>query len=401
MIDRARLAGRIDALAAIGGRGRGVTRLGLSVEEQAARELVGGWLARRGAAVSRDGAANLRARFGTSGAAVVLGSHLDSVPDGGRFDGALGVLCAVEAVEALLDAGRTFKRAVEVVAWSDEEGARFGVGLFGSAAAYGHLPEGIADRRDARGTSVAEALRALGELGDPVSARRPAADAAYLELHIEQGSRLERARAAVGVVSGIVGIFHARVAVEGKADHAGTTPMDGRRDALAGAAAMVLAVEAAARAMPGVVATVGELVAVPGAKNVVPGEVVFSLDVRAPRQGELDEALRAIRFALRSIGDQRGLRSRIDVLASVPPVDLDVRMRDLLLRAAAAEGLAAPLVPSGAGHDAASAQRAGVPTGLLFVRSSGGSHTPSESAALDDAAAGAAVLARALAELAC
>src|SRR5687767_15671928 len=152
-VDRARLDRRTAELSAIGGLGTSVTRLGLSREEQAARDLVGSWLAARGATIRRDAAANLVARFGGDGPAVMVGSHLDSVPEGGRFDGALGVLCAVEAIDALLDDGVRFRRPVEVVGWCDEEGARFGIGLFGSCAAFGRLPANAAARADRAGIS--------------------------------------------------------------------------------------------------------------------------------------------------------------------------------------------------------------------------------------------------------
>lgn len=400
-VDRARLERRIAALSAVGGRGTAVTRLGLSPEEQAARDLVGGWLGARGASVRRDPAANLIARFGGAGPAIVIGSHLDSVPEGGRFDGALGVLCAVEAIESLLDAGVTLRRPVEVVGWCDEEGARFGIGLFGSCAAFGRLPEGAASRADRAGISIADALRALGESGDPTQARRPADSvAAYLELHIEQGPRLERAGLPLAVVSAIVGIFHGRVTVKGRQDHAGATVMGERRDALAAAAEMVVALERIAKAVPDAVGTVGELLVRPGAKNVIPGEVTFSLDIRAPREADVERILRELRVELRRLGDARGVTSSVDVLARVPVAPLDPTLRDLFLRTSAAVGVEAPLLVSGAGHDAQNPQLAGVPTGMLFVRSTGGSHTPLEDCAPADAALGADALARAIRELA-
>ncbi|HEY8647830.1 MAG TPA: Zn-dependent hydrolase [Candidatus Limnocylindria bacterium] len=401
-VDRARLERHIAELSAIGGAGTSVTRLGLSPDEQRARDLVGSWLQARGATVRRDGAANLYCRFGDAGpAAIVVGSHLDSVPEGGRFDGALGVLCAVEAVEALLDEGLRFTRPVEIVGWCDEEGARFGIGLFGSCAAFGRLPDRAATRADASGVTIAEALRAIGESGDPTTAVRPKGDvAAYLELHIEQGPRLAAAGLALGVVSDIVGILHARVTVRGRQDHAGATIMTARADALAAAAEMLLAVEAAAAGLPDTVGTVGEISVRPGAKNVVPGECVFSLDLRA-RDEETVEALgRAVRLAIRRIGDGRGVTSTIDVLSRVPAVPLDPALRDLFLRSAKAVGVQAPELFSGAGHDAENAQLAGVPTGMLFVRSTGGSHNPNELATLDDAVLGATALAHALRELA-
>ena len=401
-VDRARLEHRIGALAAIGGNGTSVSRLGLSVEEQQARELVGGWLSARGARVWRDGAANVFGRFGADGTpAILVGSHIDSVPEGGRFDGALGVLCAVEAVDALLDDGVRFRRPVEVVGWCDEEGARFGIGLFGSGAAFGRLPGGAARRADRSGVSIADALRAIGESGDPTTAARSKDDfAAYLELHIEQGPRLADRGIPLGVVSDIVGILHARVLVHGRQDHAGATIMTTREDALAAAAEMVLAVEKAARALPDAVGTVGEISVRPGAKNVVPGECAFSLDLRARNEQTVEQLARDVRAAIRRIGDARGVKSSIDVLSHVPAVPMDATLRDLFHRSATQLGIDAPELFSGAGHDAENAALAGVPTAMLFVRSTGGSHNPNEHATLDDAALGARALALALKVLA-
>ncbi|HVR88103.1 MAG TPA: Zn-dependent hydrolase [Candidatus Limnocylindria bacterium] len=399
-VDRARLERHIVELSAIGGSGTSVTRLGLTADEQRARDTVGGWLRARGAITRRDPAANLYGRFGGDGPCVLVGSHLDSVPEGGRFDGALGVLCAVEAIEALLDDGLRFARPVEVVGWCDEEGARFGIGLFGSCAAFGRLPDRAAERADRAGITIADALRALGEAGEPGAAKRTATDiATYLELHIEQGPRLAEAGVALAVVSDIVGILHARVTVQGRQDHAGATVMTARADALAAAAEMVLAVEAGACALPDAVGTVGEIAVRPGAKNVVPGECTFSLDLRARSEDTVEALGRDVRAAIRHIADARGVRSSIDVLSRVPAVPLDPALRELFLRSAAAVGIAAPLLFSGAGHDAENSQLAGVPTGMLFVRSTGGSHNPNELATLDDAVLGARALAHALAEL--
>jgi hydantoinase/carbamoylase family amidase len=399
VIDRARLERRIGELARIGGSGTSVSRLGLSPEEQRARDLVGAWLAARGARVRRDPAANLFARIGGDGPSVLVGSHLDSVPEGGRFDGALGVLCAVEAAESLLDAKTELRRPIEVVAWADEEGARFGVGLFGSTAAFGRLAPNVAERRDRNGTSVAEALRGLGERGDPALARRGPKDfTAYCELHIEQGPRLEQAGIALGVVDAIVGIYHARVTLRGRADHAGATVMTARADALAGAAEIVLEVERIARSRPDAVGTVGEIAVRPGAKNVVPGECVFSLDLRTAHG--LDSLVHDVLAAVERVTHGRGITPSIDELARVPATKLDERIRDVLKRAAKSVGVNAPDLTSGAGHDAQNPALAGVPTGMLFVRSTGGSHTPRESASIDDAALGAQALAIALRELA-
>ncbi|HVD31765.1 MAG TPA: Zn-dependent hydrolase [Methylomirabilota bacterium] len=399
MIDPGRLERRTSELARIAGSGTAVSRLGLSADEQQARDLVAGWLSAKGAQVRRDPAANLFARFGGEGEAILVGSHLDSVPEGGRFDGALGVLCAVEAVESLIDAKAKLRRPVEVVAWADEEGARFGVGLFGSTAAFGRLARGVGDRKDRNGISIADALRALGERGDPAAARRdPKSFAAYLELHIEQGPRLETAGVPLAIVSDIVGIYHARVTIRGRADHAGATVMTARGDALAAAAEVVLAVEQIAGERPDSVGTVGEIAVRPGAKNVVPGECVFSLDLRAARdhEGLVQEVL----ATLMSIASVRGVEASVDDLARVPVTPLDPKIREVLQRATRSVGVEAPLLVSGAGHDAQMPALSGVPTGMIFVRSTGGSHTPREFAAIDDAALGAQALANAIKELA-
>src|SRR2546428_3788777 len=247
MTDDARLEARINELAAIGGAGTSVTRLGLSAEEQRAQEVVASWCRAQAATVRHDAAGNLFVRFTGDRAndpVVLVGSHLDSVPEGGRFDGALGVCCAVEAVVSLKESGARFARPVEVVGWADEEGARFGIGLFGSAAAFAKLPPGAAERRDRNGVSIAEALKALGvpDAGALAKAQRdPKTIRAYLELHIEQGPRLEKAGLPLAVVSDIVGIYHGRVTVKGRQDHAGATVMTARKDALVAASELVVA----------------------------------------------------------------------------------------------------------------------------------------------------------------
>ncbi len=404
MTESARLQRRIDALAAIGGSGTAVTRLGLSEEEQRARALVASWCAPHASSSRRDPAGNLYVRFPAAdprAPVLLVGSHIDSVPEGGRFDGALGVCCAVEAVVSLLEAGTRFARPVEVVAWADEEGARFGIGLFGSAAAFGRLPANASERRDRNGVSIADALRAMGESAGLDGARRdPGEIRAYLELHIEQGPRLERAGIALGVVSDIVGIYHGLVTVRGRQDHAGATVMGARKDALTAASELVLALERIAGAVPDAVGTVGEIAVRPGAKNVVPGQCVFSLDVRAPKQGSIDRVLREFADAMSDVTRRRGVDASLDPLQSVAVTPLDPAIRDLLLRATKSVGVDAPLLVSGAGHDAQNPALSGVPTGMLFVRSTGGSHTPREYAATADAALGAQALERAIAELA-
>lgn len=405
MTDAARLQARIDDLAKIGGSGTSVSRLGLTALEQQAHALVASWCAPQGATARRDAAGNLYVRFAgeqPDAAVVLVGSHADSVPEGGRFDGALGVCCAAEAVISLEESGVRFARPVELVAWADEEGARFGAGLFGSAAAFGKLPAGAALLTDRSGTSIGDALRALGEAGDPTKALRdPKGIRAYLELHIEQGPRLERAGLALGVVSDIVGIYHGRVTVRGRQDHAGATVMGARRDALVAASDLVIALERVATAVPDAVGTVGEITVRPGAKNVIPGECVFSLDIRAPRQDAITQVLEEFGEEMSRVTRARGMsRITLEPLQTVPVTPLDPAIRGTLVNAVRGVGVEPALLVSGAGHDAQNPSLSGVPTGMIFVRSSGGSHTPTEFAATADAALGAEALARALRELA-
>ncbi len=395
-----RIAERAAALARIGAVGEGVTRLGLTPEERRAHALVARWLAELGGRVRRDEAGNVFARVGGGGSPVLIGSHLDSVPEGGRYDGALGVVVAVEALEALRAAKVVLRRPVEVVGWADEEGVRFGLGLYGSSAAFGRLPAQAAERTDARGVSIREALRALGLRGDPARARiRKGSLRAYIEPHIEQGPRLARQGRALAVVTTIVGIAHGRVTVRGRQDHAGTTPMSERRDALAAAADLIAAIARAAAARRDAVATVGEIAVRPGAKNVVPGECAFSLDVRAPRERDVAAVLRAVRVAAAALDRERGVRTSLGRMDRVPVTALDRSLRGLLRRACAAAGVDAPELVSGAGHDAMNAQLDGVPAGMIFIRSRGGSHSPREAADPRDAARAAAALAEALREL--
>ena len=412
MTDAARLERRINELAQIARTddppreiyGTAVSRLGLTADEQRARDLVAQWCAGHGATVRRDAAANLFVRFPGADAnapVVLVGSHLDSVPMGGRFDGALGVCCAVEAVVSLVESGARFARPVEIVGWADEEGARFGIGLFGSAAAFGKLPGNARERTDKTGVSIGDALRALGEEGDPAKARLdPKRIRAYLELHIEQGPRLERAGVPLGVVSDIVGIFHGRVTIQGIQGHAGATVMGERVDALVAASHVIIALERIAKATPDTVATVGEIAVRPGAKNVIPGECTFSLDIRAPKQASIDFVLDELRKELSAAVRSRARATRLDVLQTVAVTPLDPAMRDLLHKCALTVGITAPAMVSGAGHDAQNPALSGVPTGMLFVRSTGGSHTPTEFAAVEDAVLGARALEAAVAELA-
>jgi hydantoinase/carbamoylase family amidase len=399
-VSAARIAERVEALAAIGADAAGgMTRLGLTAEEQRARDLVGSWLTRIGYACGQDDAANLHCRLGDE-PRVLVGSHLDTVPRGGRYDGALGVVAAAEVAEALHEAGIALP--LHVVAWTGEEGVRFGTGLFGSAAACSLLEAGEWERTDAAGRTVRQAAAEL--LGRPIRPDsvplRLDSVRACLELHIEQSSALERRGCQLGVVSAIVGLYHGKVTVAGRADHAGTTPMAERQDALAAAAECILAVEEVSAVAAGqAIATVGELEVLPGAKNVVPGSCAFSLDVRSVSEERRRDALAAVLAGVERVCQRRGVGWRAETVGESPAVRMDERVADALAAACERLGVPAPRMPSMAGHDAQNLASAGVPTGMLFVRSTGGSHNPREHASADDAAQGARALLLACAAL--
>jgi allantoate deiminase len=360
-----------------------------------ANALVGGWMGEDGLAVRLDAAGNLVGRRGgaPAGAPVLLlGSHLDTVRDAGAYDGPLGVLVALEALAAL--GGRPLGFDVDLYAFADEEGLRYGTAYLGSAAVAGTLAPETLELRDAGGVRLADALHAHG--GDPhdlaAASRRGDRLLGYVEVHIEQGPALEARGAALGVVSAIAGATRAQVTYTGRAGHAGTVPMALRRDALAAGAEWLLAAEAAGRASPGLVATVGRLDAEPGAVNVVAGEARALLDVRHPDDAVRRRAVADLRAAAGAIAAARGVEVAWRTLLDAPAVTMDPRLTGLL-RAAAGPG--APVLPSGAGHDAV-ALAALAPVAMLFVRCAGGiSHHPDESVTQEDA--GEAV--RALTEL--
>ncbi|HZD38901.1 MAG TPA: hydantoinase/carbamoylase family amidase, partial [Actinomycetes bacterium] len=284
---------------------------------------------------------------------------------------------------------------LHLVAWTGEEGVRFGTGLFGSAAACGLLPEGAWERRDAGGRTVLDAAADL--LGRPIRPESTALETervrAYLELHIEQASTLERRGCPLGVVTAIVGLYHGRVHVHGRADHAGATAMGERKDALAASAECVLAVEAVSAAAAGAaIATVGEIEVLPGAQNVVPGWATFSLDVRSVSPERRADVLAAILDRVQRICTRRGLTWEVEGLGDAAPVPMTDEVAGALASACARIGVTAPRLPSMAGHDAQNLAAIGVPTGMLFVRSTNGSHNPDEHADAADAALGARAL---------
>jgi allantoate deiminase len=389
----------------------GLYRGYLTPAHRATVDQVGRWMVEAGMTVALDHAANLVGRYPGTDAdapALVIGSHLDSVRDGGCYDGPLGVMLAIECVAALNAQGRRLPFPIEVYGFGDEEGSRFPAAMLTSRAVAGTLEADLLAIGDADGVPLASALRlfhadyaslcagltfdvddrsALGIAAFDL-ARRPAGTTlAYFEAHIEQGPVLEAEGLAVGTVTGIAAQLRYRVEVIGTAGHAGTCAMPLRRDALAGAAEMVLAVEAiACAAASDLVATVGTIEALPGAANVIAGHVRFTLDVRAGDAVRRDTAAEVMLERIHAIADVRGLDFAIERIHDLPASPCDPALMDLLDAATVAAGQPVRRLVSGAGHDAM-VMAALCPTAMLFVRCKGGiSHNPAEHVDPADAA---------------
>ena len=391
-IDRAFLERRLDELYAIGAQPDGGTYRGLYDDAWAkAVERVERWFTEAGLTTRRDAVGNLWGRAdGTDrGKSVVTGSHIDTVRRGGRLDGALGIVAGLGAVESLLAERGRPRRTLEVVAICEEEGSRFSANFWGSRAIVGTI-----DRVE---PDLAAAMRERGL--DPAripSARRDDIDT-FVELHIEQGSVLETSGKPLAVVSAIVGTAHLEIIVSGRADHAGTTPMTMRQDALAGAATMIQATESIARALGApAVATVGKIRVEPDQINVVPARVVFTVDLRHADLGARRALEERVRSICATVASERGLKLEVRVLQEKPPVPMHAEIRSVLSRAAQDAGVQAIELGSGAGHDA-QILAACCKVGMLFVPSIGGrSHCPEESTRPEDVELGTNVLRRAL-----
>jgi len=376
-----------------------LTRVFLSQEQNAASQAVLAWMRDAGMSARVDPIGNVVGRYEGEREGLpclMLGSHLDTVRDAGKYDGMLGVVAAIECVHALQAAGRRLPFAIEIVGFSDEEGVRFGATLLGSRAVAGTFRMELLGDRDRSGTSMREAMDAAGLDADaiPKAARRREDLLAYAELHIEQGPVLEAAGLPVGVVTAINGFSRLRVTVSGTAGHAGTVPMSMRRDALVASAECVLAVARIGGAEPDLVATVGRLETFPGAINVIPGEVRFTLDVRAPNDEQRLRAVAAIVAEIGRICGARGLPVQTESLQDSPVAACAPRLMDQVAAAIEAEGLPVHHLPSGAGHDGM-AIKAIADICMLFVRCEKGiSHNPAEAITLEDAEVSARVLLR-------
>jgi allantoate deiminase len=349
-----------------------------------AGELVADWMRAAGMRVRRDAIGNLigRVEGGWPDApALMLGSHLDTVPDAGRYDGVLGVLAAIAVVERLRDRAAELPFALEVTAFADEEGSRFGTAFLGSSVLAGGFDRAALARVDSDGVSLDDAIREFG--GDPgalgTARREPGSLVGYAELHIEQGPVLEGLGLPIGIVSGIAGQTRAAVRFTGHLGHAGTVPMELRRDALAAAAQMVGEVEAVARHTPGLIATVGDLAVAPGAANVIAGRADLVLDVRHPEDADRRWAVDLLRRRAGEIASARAVECDWAPLHEQAAVRCDPGLTGRMWQAVQDVGVEPHALASGAGHDAATMARI-APMTMLFVRCAGGlSHHPDES----------------------
>jgi allantoate deiminase len=383
-------AERLAALAELSMPGPGVTRLPFTPEHRAALDLLGGWMEGAGLDVRLDAAGTLIGRRkGPPGApCMLMGSHQDSVREGGAFDGAMGVVLAILALAKLRAEGVTLPFAVEVLAFADEEGVRFPTALIGPRALAGTFDPAVLDMEDADGVSLRDAMRGFGLDPDAIPAlkRDPAGIIGYLEAHIEQGPVLEAEREALGVVTAICGIERHPVVVSGETGHAGTLPMQMRRDALVGAAALVGEVDRMARAEPGLLGTVGTLTVLPGAVNAVPREARLTVELRAPDDAVRERAGQALAAFARALASERGLTLDMHRSYHQPAAPCDPGLTEILLQAGRATGGRGLALPSGATHDA-SAMADLCPIAMLFLRCAGGvSHRPEEHASPSDMA---------------
>ena len=393
-INAARLNAHLKELSVFGANPQGgVSRVAYSDSDRAGRAYVMELMRAAGLEPRIDVAGNIfgkRAGTHSSLKPILFGSHVDSVPEGGNYDGTVGSLSAIEVAQSFAEQGVRTRHPLEVVIWANEEG-----GLYGSRAVSGQLTTPELSNKAWSGKAIEEGIAFIGGTPSRISeARRQPGDiATYLELHIEQGGNLEREGMNIGVVEGIVGIKQWEVTISGFQNHAGTTPMDRRQDALLSAARFVDMVNRVVRAEPGrQVGTVGRIQAFPGAPNVIPGKVVCSLELRDLDAAKIDRLYGSITTEARKIGEMNGTSLEYKSLHENVPAPSDPAVREIIDRSAKALGFTTKHMPSGAGHDAQAMAQLG-PMGMIFIPSLNGiSHSPKEFSTADDIARGAMVL---------
>ncbi len=402
-IDRERLWQSLMRLAEIGATEKGgVCRLALTDEDREGRDLFVSWCRDAGLKVNVDRMGNIFARrAGTDETLppIVTGSHLDSQPTGGKFDGAYGVLAGLEVIRTLNDHGLHTRAPIEVAMWTNEEGSRFAPAMVASGVYAGVFGEDYAlSRADVDGKTMGDELARIGYAGDQPTGGRPFR--AFFECHIEQGPVLETAGSTIGVVQGAQAQRWYEVTLTGQEAHAGTTPMANRHDALLGAARLVQAVSRVAAAHQPGVSTVGMIQSSPNSRNTIPGRVFLTVDLRHPEDTALSAMDKALRVALAEIAGEIGLDAEIAQILYIPPIHFDAACVGAIADAATKLGLAHQPIVSGAGHDACNISKV-APTGMIFVPCAAGlSHNEAESATAADLAAGADVLLHAVLDLA-
>jgi N-carbamoyl-L-amino-acid hydrolase len=398
LVNEARLWSSLMEMATIGATAKGgVCRLTLTDVDRRARDLFVRWCREAGCAVTVDRMGNLFARRGgrdPARAPVMTGSHIDSQPTGGRFDGIYGVMAALEVVRTMNDLGIATDAPVDIVSWTNEEGSRFPPCMIGSGVFAGVFPLAAGHgARDVDGVTMREELARIGYLGDRPETGHPVG--AYFEAHIEQGPILEAEHQTIGVVTGALGQKWFDVVLTGQESHAGPTPMHLRRDALVGAARLVTEVNRIGHAhLPDACATVGSLRVHPNSRNVIPGQVALTVDLRHSTAARLDGMVEALRTALDALARELGLETSLSPAADFPPVSFDPACVAAVREGAVELGYPHRDIVSGAGHDAIFLARI-APTGMIFVPCEGGiSHNERESATPSDLAAGCNVLLR-------
>lgn len=406
MINKERLWNNLMTLGKIGKHpDGGITRLAFTKEDRQSISVVAALMKEAGLAVHEDEVGNLIGRRegeSESAPAVLIGSHLDSVFNGGIFDGSLGILAGIEVVQTMQENNIRIKHPIEVCVFRDEEGCRFNFSLLGSRGMAGTLQSENLGYKDGEGISLAEAMRGCGmdPEGFSKASRRPDEVKGYLELHVEQGKVLECADLPIGVVTGIAGSLRMMVTVTGKADHAGATPMNLRFDALTAAAQMIGIIETEARATQSAVGTVGQIHAYPGGINIIPERVEFTVDLRDVSAEVGQQLEETILSQAKDICLQRGLTLQVDILQRVPPAPCSPEMINIISESCRELGITELQMPSGAGHDAMQMVNL-CPIGMIFIRSQNGiSHHPAEWSSPVDCAMGAQVLYQAVLKLA-
>lgn len=386
MINVNRLLQRLHDLSQIG-RNKvtgGINRFSFTSEEQEAIELVTSYMKEAGMTVNVDGVGNIIGTYGEESETIMLGSHIDTVPDGGKYDGALGVLAAIEIVQTIYEQQLPLSKKIEVVAFKDEEGTRFGFGLIGSRAMAGLLTYEELQKRDASDISIQEAMKQFELSPLPLEKVKRNDIQAYLEMHIEQGKVLENEELPVGVVVGIAAPLWLEVTVAGVSEHAGATPMPIRQDALTAASEMILAIEQMLNGTTDSVATVGKLNVEPNGVNVIPGRVTFTVDIRDIDEQKISALESSILEQLQKVAERRNVTVTSKVLQRVKPAKTAPRLQQQLASSIEKHGVQPYSLISGAGHDAMNMANV-APIGMLFVRSKGGiSHNPLEYSSDED-----------------